>query len=86
MAQGNCFGQGDAQLSRFADGDRNLSDLDGVSKAVAQHVVIRRDEHLTLTGKPAESRRMLDAVPVPLETKAEWIRVLGSGPVACAGR
>ena len=68
------------------DADRHLGHLDGVGEPGAQVVVVGGDEHLALAGQPAEGPRVLDAVEVALEARAEGVGLLGHGPVAARHR
>ena len=50
------FGERHVQARGAGDADRDLRDLDGVREAVAEMVVVGRDEHLALAGQATERR------------------------------
>ena len=86
VAGGRRRGQCDVQPHRAGDAHRNLGDLDGVSQPGAEVIVVGRDEHLALAGEAPERLRMVDAVEVALEARAEPIGLLGLGSVAGPAR
>ena len=86
VAGGRRRGQCDVQPHGAGDAHRNLGDLDGVSQPRAEVIVVGCDEHLALAGQPSERLRVLDAVEVALEARAEPIGLLGLGSVPRAAR
>ena len=54
VAERGGFGQRDIQPGGPCDAHRNLRDLDGVREAVAQVIVVGRDEHLAFSGEATE--------------------------------